>query len=140
MLDTNVVSELMRASPAPVVVEWLDRQPASEVWLTAMTAAELLAGIATLPDGVRKQQLASRVTTLLTEVFASRILPFDVSAAAAYAAVVAARRAAGTPIGTADAIIAATCLAVGTARLATRNTADFTGIGLELVNPWNGQQ
>jgi len=136
VLDTNVVSELMRPSPTPAVVEWLDRQPADEVWLTAMTAAELLAGVAQLPDGARKQQLATRVGALLTNVFAGRVLPFDALAAAAYAGVVSARRAAGSPVGTADAVIAATCLAAGADQFATRNTADFTGVGLELIDPW----
>ena len=137
MLDTNVVSELMRPSPTPAVVAWVDRQPAGEVWVTSMTAAELLTGVALLPDGVRKQQLAARMQTLLGEVFADRVLPFDARAAVAYAGVVYARRAAGTPIGAADVTIAATCLAAEADVFATRNTADFTGTGLSLVDPWS---
>lgn len=139
MLDTTVVSELMRSSPAPEVVDWVDQQPAGQVWLTSMTAAELLAGVALLPDGARKRQLAARVQTLLGEVFANRILPFDAGSAVAYAGVVAARRAAGTPIGFADATIAATCLAAGCDVFATRNTTDFTGTGLKLTEPWTAQ-
>ena len=137
VLDTNVVSELMRAHPDAAVVDCVDRQAAGEVWLTSMTAAELLAGVAQLPAGTRKQQLGSRVQHLLTDVFADRVLPFDQAAAVSYAAIVSARRAASTPIGVADATIAATCLAAGVTSFATRNTRDFTDIGLALANPWN---
>lgn len=136
VLDTNVVSELMRPVPCEAVLAWVDRQPAQQIWVTAMTAAELLTGVALLPPGARKQRLASHVRRLLAEVFAGRILSFDQDAAVAYAAVVATRRAVGSPIGAADAIIAASCLAAGAAALATRNTADFAGVGLTVVDPW----
>ena len=138
MLDTNVVSDLMRRTPAPAVVSWLDRQDASDVWLTAMTAAELLAGVARLPSGTRKRQLAAQVQSLLAEVFDGRILAFDQNAAVAYARIVTARLGAGTPISTADAVIAGTCLGAGAGAFATRNTADFLDIGLALVDPWDG--
>ncbi len=137
VLDTNVVSELMRPTPDTRVRDWVDRHPTEDVWLTAMTAAELLAGVAVLPSGARKRHLGAALSTLLTELFASRILPFHDHAAVQYATVIARRREAGSPIGTADAIIAATCLAAGANQFATRNTADFTDLGLQLVNPWS---
>lgn len=136
VLDTNVVSELMRRSPSPQVRGWVDRHPAGELWLTSMIAAELLAGVATLPDGARKRKLGSRIGELLTDVFSERILPFDAAAAVAYARIVADRRAHGAPIGTADAVIAASCLAAGASRLATRNIVDFANTGLRLADPW----
>lgn len=136
VLDTNVVSELMRPSPAAQVVAWVDQQRAADLWLTSVTVAELLAGVAVLPAGARKQRLATLVQTLLTDLFADRVLPFDATAATAYAGIVAARRRAGSPIGTADAFIAATCLAVGVERLVTRNTSDFIDTGVPLLDPW----
>lgn len=136
VLDTNVVSEVMRPSPAPQVREWLDTHREGELWLTSMTAAELLAGVAALPDGARKRQLGSRIGVLLAHLFSGRLLPFDGAAATAYARVVADRRRAGAPIGTADAVIAATCLAAEVSLLATRNVTDFAGTGLQLVDPW----
>jgi predicted nucleic acid-binding protein len=137
VLDTNVVSELMREAPDDRVLSWLNAQPSDEVWVTAMTAAELLAGVAALPNGARKRSLADKVATLLTEIFAGRILPFSQEAAASYAAVIAQRRGIGAPIGTADAVIAATCLAADADVFITRNIEDFRGTGLELLNPWD---
>lgn len=137
VLDTNVLSELMRPSPAPQVRIWVDQHPAGDLWITAMTAAELLVGVAALPEGGRKRQLGNQVGTLLDDVFSGRTLPFDEAAAVEYARVVTARRRAGTPIGMADAVIAATCLAGGALRLATRNVADFAGIGLRIEDPWS---
>lgn len=136
VLDTNVVSELMRPSPAPAVLAWVDQHPADLLWLTSMTAAELLAGIAVLPNGARRRRLGKHVNTLLTDLFADRILSFDSAAATVYADLLERRQRSGQPISTADAIIAATCLAAGTELLATRNTTDFTGIGLPLADPW----
>jgi toxin FitB len=135
VLDTNVISELTRQSPMARVVSWLDSLTATEVSATAITAAELLSGVARLPSGRRKAQLEAAVHGLLTEDFRGRILPFEERAAERYAEVVTARERIGRPIGLADAQIAAICLAVqGT--LATRNTADFEKTGIELVNPW----
>lgn len=136
VLDTNVVSELMRSAPAPQVREWVDLHPAGELWLTSMTVAELLGGVAVLPDGVRRRRLGSRIRVVLEDLFSERLLPFDGTAAVAYARVLADRRRAGSPIATADAVIAATCLAAGVSLLATRKLTDFAGTGLQLADPW----
>jgi toxin FitB len=136
VLDTNVISELTRRFPAPRVVSWLDALSTTGIAITAITAAELLYGVARLPDGHRKTELAAAVDGLLNDDFRNRILSFDEPAARRYADVVATREQLGRPISVPDAQIAAICHAAGSA-LATRNTADFDGIGVELVNPWN---
>lgn len=136
VLDTIVVSELMRPQPAPTVLVWMNAQPADRLWLCSVVVAELLYGIARLPDGTRKRQLATAVEGMVLEDFAGRTLPFDLEAAATYAQLVVRREAAGQPITMADAQIGAICLAQG-ATLATRNTRDFAGLHLNLVNPWD---
>ena len=135
LLDTNVVSELMRPSPAPGVLAWVNAQPSSELWLCSVVVAELLYGVARLPDGARKRHLAVAVEAMVIEDFASRTLPFDLEAAVAYAQLVAQREREGMPIAMADAQIGAIC-AVHGAALATRNQRDFAKLGLTLVNPW----
>ena len=137
MLDTNVVSEIMRARPEPAVLAWLDAQAPSELWLTAVGAAELMFGIARLDDGARKQQLARTVSAMLETDFAGQVLPFDLAAASVYAQMVAQRERMGKPIAMADAQIASVCLAHG-ATLATRNQKHFDGVGLTIINPWSG--
>lgn len=138
VLDTNVISELIRAQPDRRVLGWLDRYLWDEVYLTATTAAELRYGVARLPAGRRKTELAERVRRLTRERFARRVLPFDEEAADHYAKVVASREARGKPIGLADAQIAAICLNHG-ATLATRNTKDFIHIDIGIVNPWESE-
>jgi len=135
VLDTNVVSELMRAVPDDQVVDWLDRQPATDVHLTAITVAELLYGVARLPDGRRKNELAEQIEEMLGEDFDHRVIPFDETSAGHYADIVVRRERAGRPISTADAQIAATCRSYG-AVLATRYLEDFTGTGIAITNPW----
>ena len=135
VLDTNVVSELMRAVPEPAVLTWLDAQTPSELWLTAVVAAELTYGVSRLPEGARKQQLAHNVAAMLEQDFSGQVLAFDLAAASIYAELVAQRDRAGRPIAMADAQIAAICLAHG-ASLATRNEKDFEGLGLVIINPW----
>lgn len=135
VLDTNVVSELMRAQPAPSVLAWLDGLPPGDTWLASVVVAELLFGLARLPQGARKDALSQTVKAMLEQDFAGQVLPFDLAAAASYAHLVSQRERLGQPIGMADAQIAATCLAYGAA-LATRNTRDFADLGLTLVNPW----
>ena len=136
VLDTNVVSELMRAAPADFVVEWVDRQSSTEVHLTAITVAELLYGVARLPGGSRKTDLAERIEAMLSEDFDHRVLSFDETSAAHYADIVVRRERAGRPISTADAQIAATCRSHG-AMLVTRNIDDFVDTGITIDNPWN---
>jgi predicted nucleic acid-binding protein len=136
VLDTNVVSELMRPKPQPEVLRWMDAQIPGNLWLTAVAAAELMFGVARLPQGVRKQQLAQMVTALLEQDFAGQVFAFDLSAASVYADMVAQYQRIGRSIAMADAQIAAICLSQE-ASLATRNTKHFDGLGLTLVNPWD---
>ena len=135
VLDTNVISELTRQAPAPGVISWLDSLAAAEVATTAITAAELLYGVARLPGGRRKTTLKAAVDGLLSDDFQGRVLAFDEPAARRYADIVTARERLGRPIGAADAQIAAICQTID-ATLATRNTEDFDGAGIELINLW----
>lgn len=135
VLDTSVVSELMRAEPAARVVAWLVAQPAQDLTTTSITVAEVRYGIARLPAGRRREALSQAAD----EVFGGlrdKVLAFDLDAAGQYADVVTQREQAGTPISVLDAQIAAICRTHGAA-LATRNTADFSGLGLTLVDPWS---
>lgn len=136
VLDTNIVSELMRTAPEPRVVSWVDMFSASDVLVTAVTAAELRYGVARLPEGRRKRELHTKIDGLLTEDFEDKILPFDAPAATHYGEIVAARVRAGRPISMADAQIAAICRN-WSARLATRNVYDFADTGVDAVNPWD---
>ena len=134
VLDTNVVSELMRPSPEAAVLAWINNQAAETLWLNSVVVSELLYGVARLPDGKRRAQLAQAVQTMLAEDFSGRVLPFDLDAAVVYADLVAMRERQGQPVDMADAQIAAICLAHG-ATLATRNTKHFEGLNLTLRNP-----
>lgn len=136
LLDTNVLSELMRPTPEPLVLAWVDRRPATDFWVSAITVAEISLGIALLPEGKRRSTLDGLAARMFQEDFAGRCLPFDQEAAVLYAEIVAARLRIGRPISVEDGQIAAVALAGGLA-LATRNTTDFTGIAqLTLLNPW----
>jgi toxin FitB len=134
ILDTNIVSELMRPTPAPTVLAWLRRQTGSDLYTTAITAAEIRYGIARLPDGSRKRDLA-RAAGEVFAAFPDQILPFDDPAAAAYADLVAQRERLGTPINGFDGQIAAICRRHA-ASLATRNGRDFQDTGLAITDPW----
>ena len=138
VLDTNVVSELMRTAPDSGVVNCVDSFPASEVFVTAVTAAELLYGVARLPDSRRRRELHTMVGGLLAEDFRDRILPFDAVAATHYAELVSARERLGRPISMADAQIAAICRN-WRAVLATRNIDDFVDAGVDTMNPWTAE-
>jgi toxin FitB len=135
VLDTNVVSELMRPEPDGRVVEWVDQFLYGEVFISVVTAAELFCGVARLPEGRRKELLAARVTELLDEDFNEQIMPFDHLAAGWYARVAAGREALGRPMSMADAQIAGTCLRYGV-DLATRNVKDFADTGVTVLSPW----
>lgn len=135
ILDTNVVSELLRPSPEPRVEAWLAAQDGAQVYLTAVSEAELRYGVAILADGRRRSALSEAIEGMLRDDFRARILPFDSSAAEAYAALAADRRASGRPISQFDGQIAAIARAHGAA-VATRNTGDFDGCGIELIDPW----
>jgi len=136
VLDTNVLSEIMRAKPDPAVLAWLDAQPPDDLWLNSVVAAELLFGVARLPEGARKQQLALAVSAMLEQDFAGQILSFDLGATSVYAVMLAERERIGQSMAMADAQIAAICLSRD-AMLATRNTKHFEGLGLSLINPWD---
>jgi len=135
VLDTNVVSELMRPAPVLAVLDWVDSREPSELVITAITAAELRAGVGVLPAGRRRSEIGRRMESLLTQTFAGSVLPFDVDATPHYADVVATRRRAGKPVTAMDAEIAAICRQHA-ATLATRNIPDFAATGVELINPW----
>lgn len=135
ILDTNVLSEVFRPLPDPQVVRWLENL-SGDAAVTAVTVGELLAGVQRLPDGRRKWDLRSGIDTVLRSYRNSRaILPFDAAAAEHHATILSTRESAGSPIGTANAQIAAICRA-NSAICATRNTRDFSGTGVELINPW----
>ena len=135
VLDTNVISEIFRPSPEPRVADWLTSL-AGDVAITSVTLAELLAGLRRLPDGRRRDELTMRVHAALAPYRGGRaVLPFDDVAADHYADVLVSREKMGAPISTADAQIAAICLAHG-ATCATRNVKDFEHTGVELVDPW----
>ncbi len=136
LLDTNVVSELMRPAPEPKVLAWLDAQPPADVWISAVTVGEIRLGLALLPDGQRKKRLTGLAEAMFEEEFPTGCLPYDMPAAAEYAGIVAARTRRGRPISVEDAQIAAIARSSGLT-LATRNTRDFSDIDdLPLVNPW----
>lgn len=135
VLDTNVLSEVMKPRPAEKVVEWLAAQPPASVFTTSITQAEVLHGLTLLPLGRRRAALEAATTTLFTSKMTGRILPFDSDAATSYARIASDRRRAGRPISVLDAQIAAIAASTGAA-LATRNVADFDGCGLKVVDPW----
>ena len=135
LLDTNVLSELLRAAPSAEVLAWFARQAPESLFVSAVTQAEMLMGARLMPDGRRMVQLQSALDAMFADDFADRNWPFDSRAAAAYAEVVATRRTAGRPISQFDAQIAAIAFCQQ-ASLASRNTADFEGCGLVLVDPW----
>jgi len=135
VLDTNVLSELMRSEPAEAVFAWVSSQPRATLYTTSVNKAEILYGIAVLPEGRRRLALAAAAAAMFADDFEGRVLPFDEAAAVHYAEIVAARRREGRSIEAFDAQIAATARVAG-AGLATRDTGDFAGCGLTLVNPW----
>jgi predicted nucleic acid-binding protein len=136
LIDTNVLSELMRPAPAPQVMDWFAAQAPSQLHTSVITYAEILAGIALLPVGKRSEVMAQEARQIFEEDFAGRCLDFGGLAVGRYAMVRAQRQLAGRPIDTADAQIAAIALAAKL-KLVTRNTKDFVGIeGLKLQNPW----
>lgn len=134
VLDTNVVSELMRPSPSAEVVDWVRRQGDGSLATTAITVAEIRYGLALLPAGRRAPQLQRLADDVLAS-FPAQVLPFDVEAAALYGGLAAGRERTGHPIDALDAQIAAICLCRA-APLATRNAKDFEATGVDLLDPW----
>ena len=138
LLDTNVVSEMMRKSPHPAVQAWVLGHPADDLYFSAVGEAELRYGAAIMPAGRRRDTLASEIEAMLHDAFARRILPFDSGAAIAYAEIAAGRRAAGRPVSHADCQIAAIARSRGMA-VATRNVRDFVDMGIDVIDPWEGE-
>jgi toxin FitB len=134
ILDTNVVSELMRPEPAPQVANWVRDRDRRELRTTTITLAEVRYGIARLPDGRRKHALLAAADEIFS-AFEDQVLPLDSAAAEHYAVIASGRERAGRPIGGFDALIAAVCRSQR-AVLATRNVTDFEGAGVEIVDPW----
>ena len=137
ILDTNVLSEVMRPAPAAQVLRWLAAHPAARLFTTTIAQAEVLYGLELLPEGKRRRALQSAIEAMFEEDFAGRILPFDGDAAGMFAKIAAARRAMGRPITQFDAQVAAIARSRGAA-VATRNTNDFEHCGIRVVDPWRG--
>ena len=135
VLDTNVLSEIVKPRPDGKVMAWLKLQPRASLFTTAVTRGEILYGIRLLPEGRRQRALWDAALAIFNEDLAERVLSFNGDAADAYADIGAKRRAAGRPISQFDAMIAAMTQLHG-ATLATRNTKDFDDCGIEVVNPW----
>ncbi|ACB51493.1 StbB-like plasmid stabilization protein [Crocosphaera subtropica ATCC 51142] len=135
ILDTNVLSELMKRNGSEKVRTWASQYPIITLWTTTITQAEILYGIALLPEGKRHDDLQKAAELMFLEEFAGRVLSFDEKAAIAFAEIAFQRRRNGKPISQADAQIAAICRA-NKATIATRNVADFEDCGIEIINPW----
>ena len=135
ILDTNVVSEPMKPNGNPAVRDWLDRQVAETLYLTATSLSELLVGIEILPRGKRREGFATALNELLVRLFGPRILPFDRAAAMAYAPLIGRARDSGCPVSVADGQIGAIAEVHGYA-VATRDTAPFLAAGVAVINPW----
>lgn len=135
VLDTNVISELMRARPDARVLDWLAAQPIAGLFTTTLTQAEIFYGLALLPEGRRRDDLITAASPIFEHELAGRILGFDSHAAMAYPEIAARRRRAGQPITQIDGQIAAIVASRG-ARLATRNVRDFVDCGIVVVDPW----
>ena len=135
LLDTNVVSEAMRPKPVRNVLEWLAAQAAQTLYLSAVSLAELLLGIESLPTGKRRRALAAALAQQIVALFAERIVPFDLPAAQSYSEIVIRARRSGHAIAVADAQIAA----IAASRhfsVATRDEAPFRAADVEVLNPW----
>jgi predicted nucleic acid-binding protein len=135
ILDTNVVSEFMLRSPSPKVIEWLDRQPRSSLWTTAVTIFEIRLGLQIMPSSKRREVLSRRFDEVLARIN-EQIVPFDTEAAQQAAALMALRKMQGRPRDLRDTMIAGIVLARHTS-LATRNAAHFDDISAPLIDPWN---
>jgi predicted nucleic acid-binding protein len=135
LLDTNVISEPLRHRPEAHVIEWIDAQPLETLYLSAITVAELRAGVAMLPAGRRRNNLHESLEKQIIPLFAGRVRPFDLSCTQAYSELIAKARKAGLSIATADGYIAAIAAANGFI-IATRDTGPFKAAGVDVINPW----
>ncbi|MDZ4138407.1 MAG: type II toxin-antitoxin system VapC family toxin [Erythrobacter sp.] len=137
ILDTNVISELWKVTPEPIVLAWVDGQMIETLYLSAVTVAELRLGTATMPQGKRRAVYQDRLEREVLPAFVGRILPFDLEASHTYADFMSQAEASGKAIGMADAYIAATAIVRGFA-VATRDTSPFVAAGVKVINPWAG--
>lgn len=135
ILDTNVLSEPFRQQPNPAVIEWLDRQNALTLYLSTVSLAEVLTGVATMPEGKRKQALLTGVPDLIRQLFNDRVLSFDEMAAREFAQIQAEVRKVGKHIAMADGQIAAIARSHGF-MVATRDVSPFKAAGIQVINPW----
>lgn len=136
IVDTNVISEVLRPQANPTVIEWLDAQPSRDLYLTSINAAELWAGVALLPSGRRRDLLVSSLDGLLERLFGQRILDFNNQAAKTFAEMASRTTAIGRPLPLADALIAAIARVHGFA-VATRDVGPFAAAGLRVIDPWD---
>jgi predicted nucleic acid-binding protein len=139
VLDTNVVSEVMKPKPSALVLSWMAVHPREQLFITTISQAEILYGVRLLPAGRRRAALQADIDSMLNVEFAGRILPFDEQAAPAFSRIAAERRTSGRPISDFDAQIAAIAFSRG-AFIATRNIHDFEDCGIVVLNPWLGPQ
>jgi predicted nucleic acid-binding protein len=137
ILDTNVLSELMRPKPSASVLAWIAKQPESELFTTSITEAEIFYGIEVLPKGKRREHLIRAAEVVFTEDFSGRIYGFDSAAARAFSKIASSRRTSGRPISQLDAQIAAIAT-TRRAKVATRDVRGFEQCGVDVVDPWNG--
>jgi len=135
LLDTNVLSAIMAAQPPPAVAAWIARQPDDLLFTASICQAEILAGIAILPDGRRRKALETAARAIFIDDFQGRVLPFDAAAAIAYAAIFASRQKAGRSTAPLDLMIAAIAFANGAA-VVTRDSSGFEFCAVQIVNPW----
>ena len=138
LLDTNVLSELMRVQPHARVLDWLDRQDARTLFVSAVSEAEIRTGLGFLPEGRRRRVLTQAANRVLDELFSARVLPFNAAAARDYAHIACHRRAAGRPISQFDCQIASIARSNGMA-VATCDIEGFSGCGIEVIDPWEGE-
>lgn len=136
ILDTNVISETQKKAPDVGVMDWLDAQDPTNLYLSTITVAELVFGVQSMPEGRRRNALTSAVTTILEDNFAGRLLPFDEAAARVYGERVAAARKRGHPVTMADGQIASIALSRPGAMVATRDWTPFVALGAEVLDPW----
>ena len=139
VLDTNVLSALMRAPQTPAVAAWIRAQRFDQLYTTTISQAEILAGLAIMPTGRRQEGLAATAVAMFEEDFFGRVLAFDSAAASAYADVVAGRRRAGRTTEGLDLMIAAVARSRGAA-VVTRDVGGFADCGVEVVNPWHAEK
>lgn len=136
LLDTNVVSALMRRDPEQVVIDWLDSQPSESIWTTSITVFEVKTGLHRLAAGRRRRDLEQAFDALLTQELEGRVQSFDTAAATAAGKIAAERQTAGRSVEIRDVQIAGIASA-RRAQLATRNTRHFTDLGIALLDPWS---